>query len=79
MGKVISSVPKLILGGADKPSAPPVTPKTDPADDAAKDAASAEEAMAQRRRGRAGTITTSFRGVLDSGSQILQRRTLLGD
>jgi hypothetical protein len=79
MGKVVSAVPKLILGASDKPSAAPVTPQSDPAADAAKEAADAEQAMAQRRRGRMGTINTSFRGVLDNGSALMQRRTLLGE
>lgn len=79
MGKVVSAVPKLITGGSGKSSAPPPPPPIDPAEEAAQKAKKAEESLAQRRRGRAGTITTSFRGLLDSGAHGLQRRTLLGD
>jgi hypothetical protein len=80
MGKVVSAVPKLILGSSDKPSAAaPMTAAPDPAEEAARAAAESEQSMAQRRRGRMGTISTSFRGVLDNGSALVQRRTLLGE
>ncbi|HEY1096917.1 MAG TPA: hypothetical protein VGF14_06720 [Alphaproteobacteria bacterium] len=87
MAKIVSAVPKLLLGyssSSDKASvSTPVTPVTDPAADAAdaaaEAAAQAEESLAQRRRGRLGTITTSFRGVLNDSNANLSRRTLLGE
>lgn len=85
MAKIVSAVPKLLLGSSPDPTpapapvAPIANPAVDPAVEEAEKAAQAEEALAQRRRGRLGTIATSFRGVLEDSNANLSRRTLLGE
>lgn len=95
MSRVVSAVPRLLTGIlADPPSVVPAPVVTTPApttpndnkdaDKAADDAAQAEQALLDRRRGRLGTIATSFRGVLspdedENGVNNLPRRTLLGE
>lgn len=88
MAKVVSAVPKLLTGGlidTSPPPAPvviqppapaPITTKTDTeatVDDAIIDP------IGTRRRGRLGTIMTSFTGVLNDSNVNSQRRTLLGE
>lgn len=63
------------FGGASTPSyTPPTITTTDPEEEARKQR---QETMARNRRGRAGMVTTSERGVLDPVSA--STKTLLGE
>ncbi|MGB0670900.1 MAG: hypothetical protein ACPGNT_05345 [Rhodospirillales bacterium] len=68
---------------APAPLPPLPQPEPEPAPDPAAEAAEAErqariDNLERRRRGRAGTITTSDRGLLDDGSG-RSGKTLLGE
>jgi hypothetical protein len=59
------------------PEAPPPPPPAPDPDAAASDARA--EALARSRRGLAGTIATSARGVLAPALPVVTRKTLLGE
>lgn len=74
------------MGGlfkAKTPSSPQVTPSAAAATAAAAaEAAESErrkEALARARTGRAGTITTSDRGLLTTADWLPERKSLLGE
>ena len=61
------------------PSAPPM-PAPEPLPDYAADEQKARlDAMERRRRGRAGTVTTSDRGLVRTNENAPQKKTLLGE
>ena len=67
------------MGGifsAPSPPPPPPPPPPDPTEDPA---VARKELIARRRRGRAGTIETSFRGVLQPRQPAGGRKSLLGE
>ncbi|MDQ2105948.1 hypothetical protein, partial [Azospirillum isscasi] len=65
---------------APPPSADPAPSAPAPAAEEEKDPAKAAEALIQRRsRGRAGTVQTSWRGVLDVSALVPLRKRLLGE
>jgi hypothetical protein len=59
------------------PAAPPAPPPAPDPDAAASEARA--EALARSRRGLAGTIATSARGVLAPALPVATRKTLLGE
>jgi hypothetical protein len=59
------------------PADPPAPPPAPDPDAAASDARA--EALARSRRGLAGTIATSARGVLAPAFPVAARKTLLGE
>jgi hypothetical protein len=63
---------------APRPPADPPAPPPAPDPDAAASAARAE-ALARSRRGLAGTIATSARGLLAPAFPVAARKTLLGE
>lgn len=76
------------MGGLIKaPSTKATTAAAASVDTSAQTAAAAEKAaqerriaaLEQQRAGRAGTITTSDRGLLDTADWVPQRKTLLGE
>lgn len=70
------------LFGSSVPSAPLVTAYDPEAERRELEAREAEErvtALARRRRGRAGTVATSARGILGPGRFAVARRSLLGE
>ena len=58
------------------PPPPPPPPLPDPEEENRKRRL---EAIERRRRGRAGTIATSARGLLGLGDQAPRRKSLLGE
>jgi len=61
------------------PSAPPM-PAPEPLPDyGAEDKQARLDAMDRRRRGRAGTVTTSDRGLVRQNANATQKKTLLGE
>lgn len=95
MAKIVSVVPKLLTNTlgltaeAPKPivietptPAPTTLADTDKKPDesiSGPDLSDDLNSIGQRNRGRTGTISTSFRGVLTDSSATLPRRTLLGE
>lgn len=63
------------------PKAPPVQAVAPPPlpDPSADEAAMRLEAMDRRRRGRAGTVQTSERGLVSVNANAPQKKTLLGE
>lgn len=61
------------------PSAPPMPAAEPLADYAADEAKARVDAMERRRRGRAGTVTTSDRGLVRTNEGAAQKKTLLGE
>lgn len=82
LGLMASDSPKPIV--VEVPASVPTTP-TDTDKKATDDSLSGPdlsedmEGVENRSRGRTGTITTSFRGVLNDSNNNLSRRTLLGE
>jgi hypothetical protein len=71
------------MGGmfrAPSPPPPVVAPAPAPAEDPEAAARAARlEALERRRRGLAGTVTTSYRGVLAESLPATDRKSLLGE
>jgi len=61
------------------PSPPPPPPPPPPPAPVADPAVARKELLARRRRGRAGTIETSFRGVLRPRQPAGRPKSLLGE
>lgn len=85
MGSLVKS-PKAPTIQYISPPAPVITssvsePESSKKTDAQIAAESRTESLLRRTRGRLGTITTSFRGFLDSSDKenTAQRKTLLGE
>ncbi len=64
---------------APAPAAPPPPPPPPPPSGIDDEAKLREDLVARNRRGRAGLIATSARGVLSQGSAAPQRKRLLGE
>jgi len=74
------------MGGLFSPPSPPAPPPLAALDDGDDEAKRRLDALARRRRGRAGTIATSARGVtmasrslLSGGAVAQKRKSLLGE
>jgi len=69
------------MGGIlSSPKAPPAMPAPEPLPDPAIAEEKARvDAMDRRRRGRAGTITTTERGLLSTNGKAPQKKSLLGE
>jgi|GEM_PF-2366179 len=67
------------LFGAPKPLPPRVLPAPPPPPSPAAATAKEEKRKSQTRRGRGGTIATSFRGVLLPQDTLPSRKRLLGE
>ncbi len=61
------------------PSPPPPPPPPPPADLEGEAARERKEQLERQRRGRLGTIATSFRGVLQPHATAGSRKSLLGE
>lgn len=68
------------MGGIFSAPTPPPMPAPEPLPDPAIEEKKLRvEAMDRRRRGRAGTITTSDRGILTKSVNVAKKKTLLGE
>lgn len=76
MGKIFSK-PKMPALPAYTPT--PVEPEPTPVDPEIAATQQREEDILNRHRGRVGTISTSFRGVLSDSAFTPTRKTLLGE
>lgn len=76
MGKIFSQPKMPALPTYTPPAEPAEEPKEDPEKTADDQRA---ENILNRHRGRAGTVATSFRGVLSDSAFAPTRKTLLGE
>lgn len=75
----ISQPAPVVVQSAPIPTVDPAITAQSEADAAAEVAKQREDNLLRRSRGRAGTIQTSFRGLLGQAADSSQKKTLFGE